>query len=87
MATSRIIVTGKNRDFPKTVFMPLGVAVDGATIGRRIQIAADEEKCKRCAGWGDIEVSDNNPSTRPHSERCPACEGNGIVKMAGALNG
>lgn len=76
---ARILITGKNRDFPKTVAMPLGVGVDGSIITGRIQIAAHEEKCPRCAGWGSYEVWDGNPSHRDETVGCDVCNGDGII--------
>lgn len=76
---TRIIITGKNSAFPKTVAMPLGVGVDGSIITYRIQIGAHEEKCHRCDGWGTIEVWDGNPSHRDETVRCEVCCGDGIL--------
>jgi DnaJ-class molecular chaperone len=68
MGTHRIIVTGKNRDFPNTVRMPFGVGVDGRVISVPMQIRANEIKCPRCEGWGEYEAV-----------RCTTCDGDGIV--------
>lgn len=78
---SRIIVTGRNDAFPKTVAMPMGVGVDGAVFTRPMRIKASEAKCKRCDGWGSIDVSDPVPWRVGTSQPCPDCDGNGIVEV------
>jgi len=81
---SRIIVTGRNDAFPKTVSMPMGVGVDGAVFTRPMQIRATEAKCKRCDGWGSIDVAGPTPWSVGRSAPCPDCDGNGIVSTEAA---
>lgn len=82
MSTSRIIVTGKNRDFPKTIRLPFGVGVDGTIATAAVQIRADQCKCRACDGWGTVDTWDGNPSSRAVAVRCTACDGEGIQTMA-----
>lgn len=77
----RIILTGKNKHFPKTVRMPIGFGVDGNPITVPVQIRADECLCKRCGGLGFVMVWDGNPSHRDTEEKCGACD-EGIAKVA-----
>lgn len=77
----RIILTGKNRDFPNVIRLPLGVAVDGAVAMMPIRVAANQRKCPSCDGWGSIDTWDGNPSHRSVSERCTDCDGEGIQTM------
>lgn len=82
MSVSRILITGKNKDFPKTVRMPYGVGPYGADLTRLVQIRSDQCVCKRCGGWGEIRQSTINPSERDTCTRCPDCDGEGIAKVA-----
>lgn len=77
----RIILTGKNSAFPKTVRLPVGYRQDGSEATRPIQIRADECKCPRCGGWGYFTTTPINPSERGRDERCPDCE-EGIAKVS-----
>lgn len=79
---SRIIVTGKNRNFPNTIRLPFGLGVDGSIATMAVRVGANQCKCKRCDGWGTIETWDGNPAHRDVSERCPDCDGEGIATMA-----
>lgn len=79
--THRIILTGKNSAFPKTVRMPLGYGVDGSVITKRIQIRADECICPVCHGHGELRENSINPSERARYYRCTACD-DGIAKVA-----
>lgn len=79
---SRIILKFKNSAFPKTVRLPVGYRQDGSEATRPVQIRFDECVCKRCAGFGTVEVWDASPSSRSTLETCPACNGDLIVKVA-----
>lgn len=81
MPASRIIITGKNSAFPKTVRMPIGLGVDGNPVTVRVQIRADECLCKKCGGLGYVLVWDGNPSHRETAEPCANCD-EGIAKVA-----
>lgn len=78
---SRIIITGKNSAFPKTIRLPFGVGVDGTIGTRAVRVGADQCKCRACDGWGTIETWDGNPSTRAQSVRCAECDGEGIATV------
>ena len=86
MSITRIIYTGKNRDFPKTIRLPYGVCIDGTVGTMLVQIAADECKCRACDGWGRIDTWEG-PGHRGSSVRCDKCDGEGIVKMGELVNG
>lgn len=79
---SRILITGINKHFPKTVRLPVGLRPDDSAATRPVQIRFDECVCKRCAGFGTVEVWDASPSSRSTLETCPACNGDLIVKVA-----
>jgi Zn finger protein HypA/HybF involved in hydrogenase expression len=78
---SRIIVTGKNRNFPNTIRLPFGVGVDGTPATMTVQVRADQCLCKRCGGTGELISRPINPSERDYSTPCPDCD-EGIATMA-----
>lgn len=78
MAT-RIIITGTNANLPKVAMLPIGVGVDGSVIRTHITLQPNESLCPRCRGWGEVDTWDGNPSHRSVSERCDACDGDGII--------
>ena len=82
MSTTRIIITGKNKDFPNTIRLPFGVGVDGSIATMSVRVAPNQRKCRSCGGWGTIETWDGNPSHRDMSVRCTDCDGEGIQTMA-----
>ena len=78
MTTTRIIITGKNKDFPNTIRLPFGLGVDGTIATMPVRVASNQRRCRACDGWGSVEVWDGNPSHRDMSVRCTACDGEGI---------
>lgn len=81
---SRIIITGKNSELPRTISLPFGYGVDGRVITAPVRIAANQCKCRRCDGWGTVETWDGNPSHRNETVRCCDCDGEGVVLVGGA---
>lgn len=80
--THRIIMTGKNSAFPKTIRLPFGFHVDGTPHMRPVRIRANQCKCRVCDGWGTVTYSPINPSERDYSERCTVCDGEGIATVS-----
>lgn len=80
----RIILTGKNKDFPKTISLPFGVGVDDSIVMWPVRVAANQRKCAACNGWGTIDTWDGNPSHRKVAERCTVCDGEGIETLEDA---
>ena len=78
---SRIIVTGKNKDFPNTIRLPFGVGPDSQPALMPVRVGANQRKCKTCDGWGELRHTPINPSERDYCTRCPDCD-DGIATVS-----